>query len=68
MSCLTLVLQIWGCAASAAAQESCTSLFNSVDIPKWKLLKHSETLWCGERTHLHLGSRGHFSFAFVSRQ
>lgn len=34
MSCLMLVLQVWGCAWSAAAQESCIALLHSVDIPE----------------------------------
>lgn len=29
-----LVLQVWGCASSAAAQESRTALLHSVDIPE----------------------------------
>lgn len=40
----TLGLQVGGCAWSAAAQESQTSLLSSVQIPKWKLHQHSEML------------------------
>lgn len=36
MSHLTLVLEVWGCALSSAAQESCTSLFYSIYIPSKK--------------------------------